>query len=181
MALTTQYVKLWFKNIVIEVGDNNIRCIKDFPDIDPRGETDQIETTTLCDEYHQFIDGLKNYADTLEFTANYDEAIFDRFNIQEYSSSSTYSVGKLARYEGIVYRCITAINSAEAFNSTKWEKVSVELRLCQSASDNDGKNGKFVINECDISVRLSGAGVGDVLEMVYVIKPKSAITFSTVA
>lgn len=68
MALTTQYVKLKIDNVVY--------CIKDFPDIDPHGEPDQVEVTDLCDEFHQYIDGLKNYADALEFTANYDEAKF---------------------------------------------------------------------------------------------------------
>lgn len=72
MALTTQFVKLKI--------DSTIYCIKDFPDIDPHGEPDQVEVTTLCDEFHQYVDGLKNYADALEFTANYDEDKFDTLN-----------------------------------------------------------------------------------------------------
>lgn len=173
MALTTQFVKLSINSVIY--------CIKDFPDIDPHGEPDQVETTTLCDEFHEYMDGLKNYGDAHEFTANYEEAKFNTLNVQEYSSSSTYAVGDFARHEGKTLKCKTAIATAEAFDPTKWEDVKVEILLCDGSSDTSGKNGKFSINACDISVRLSGAGVGDVLEMVIVIRPKSAITFSSVA
>ena len=136
MALTTQYVKLKI--------DSTTYCIKSFPDIDPHGNPDQVETTTLCDEFHQFLDGLKNYADDLEFTANYDEAIFNTLN----------GYGKTLK--------------------------AVEILLCSGSSDTTGANGKFSITSAEIGVRLTGAGVGDVLEMVIVIKPKSAITFASV-
>ena len=172
MALTTQFVKLKVAG--------TIYCVKDFPDIDPRGDIDQIEITTLCDEFHQYIDGLKNYADNLEFTANYDEAIFGTLNVQEYNSASTYALNALCRHDGTIYKCNTA-NTTGAWNSTKWDIATVELLLCESSNDTSGKNGKFSISQFDMSVKLSGAGVGDVLEMVLVIKPKSAITFATVA
>ena len=55
-------------------------CIKEFPDLDTKNDPDQVETTTLCDEYHEFIDGLKNYGDDLEFTANYIKADYDKIN-----------------------------------------------------------------------------------------------------
>lgn len=136
-ALTTQYVKLKI--------DSVIYCIKDFPDIDPHGNPDQVETTTLCDEYHNYIDGLKNYADDLEFTANYDEAKFNTLN----------GIGTTQK--------------------------AVDVLLCSSSSDEAGANGKFSIANAEIAVRLNGAGVGDVLEMTIVVKPKSAITFTSVS
>lgn len=68
MALSTQFVKLQI--------DSTIYCIKDFPEIDPSGNFDQIEVTDLCDSHHETINGLKNYADELTFTANYDETKF---------------------------------------------------------------------------------------------------------
>ena len=137
MALTTQYVKLKI--------DSTVYCIKDFPDIDPHGNPDQVETTTLCNEYHEFIDGLKNYPETLEFTANYDESIFNTLN---------------------------------GYGTTT---KAVDILLCSSSSDETGANGKFSITSAEISVKLSGAGVGDVLEMVIGVKPKSAISFSSVS
>ena len=136
-ALSTQFVKLKINNVVY--------CIKSFPDIDPHGNPDQIETTDLCDEFHTYMDGLKNFADDLEFTANYDEAKFDTLN---------------------------AIGSTHK---------AVDILLCNSANDETGANGKFSMTEAEIAVRLNGGGVGDVLEMTIVIKPKSAITFASVA
>lgn len=51
-------------------------CIKDFPDMD-NPQPDQIETTTLCDSNHTYIDGLGNLPDELEFTCNYDDDLYD--------------------------------------------------------------------------------------------------------
>ena len=55
-------------------------CIKDFPDLDTKVEPDQIEITTLCDEFHEYMDGLKNRGDNLEFLANYLKGTFDTIN-----------------------------------------------------------------------------------------------------
>jgi len=137
MALTSQYVKLKIDSVVY--------CIKSFPDIDPHGNPDQVEVTDLCDEYHEYIDGLKNYADDLEFTANYDEAKFNTLN---------------------------GIGSTQK---------AVDILLCSGASDETGANGKFSMTKAEIAVKLSGAGVGDALEMVIVVKPKSEITFTQVS
>lgn len=136
-ALTTQFVKLKIDSVVY--------CIKSFPDIDPHGNPDQVETTDLCDEFHTYMDGLKNYADDLEFTANYDEAKFNTLN----------GIGTT--------------------------KKAVDILLCSGASDETGANGKFSMTDAEIAVRLNGAGVGDVLEMTIVIKPRSAITFTQVS
>lgn len=136
MALSTQFVKLKI--------DGTVYCIKSFPDIDPHGNPDQVEITDLCDEYHKNMDGLKNYADDLEFTANYDEAKFNTLN----------GIGSTLK--------------------------AVDVLLCNSASDETGANGKFSISSAEIAVRLNGGGVGDVMEMTIVVKPKSAITFAQV-
>jgi hypothetical protein len=41
--------------------------------------------------------------------------------IANYSSSATYAVNAYAVYDGKLYRCITAVETAEAFDSEKWE------------------------------------------------------------
>lgn len=138
MALTTFGVKL-------KIGADTY-CIKSFPDIDPHGNPDQVETTTLCDEFHKYMDGLKNYADDLEFTANYDETEFDTLN---------------------------------AIGTTK-KAVSI-LLTDGTQADTVGANGHFDMLEAEIAVRLNGGGVGDVMEMTIVVKPRSAITFTKTA
>lgn len=42
-----------------------------------------------------------------------------------YDSTSTYSVGDWCVYEGTLYQCNTAITTAEAFDSTKWDAKKV--------------------------------------------------------
>ena len=42
-----------------------------------------------------------------------------------YSSSSTYAVGDYCIYENTLYKCTTAISTAEEFDSSKWEEVNV--------------------------------------------------------
>lgn len=56
-----------------------------------------------------------------------DEAVSESENIiaNEYSSSSTYAVGSYVIYEGNLYRCTTAITTAEAWNSSHWTQVTV--------------------------------------------------------
>ena len=59
-------------------GYEQLCCIKSIPDLDMKVEPDQVEITTLCDEYHEYMDGLKNRGDDLEFTANYTKGDFDK-------------------------------------------------------------------------------------------------------
>lgn len=43
----------------------------------------------------------------------------------EYSSSATYAVDALAIYQGALYKCIVAVTTPEAFDSTKWQATTV--------------------------------------------------------
>lgn len=42
----------------------------------------------------------------------------------QYSDTSTYSVGAMAYYDGELYKCIVTIATAESFNRDHWEQVS---------------------------------------------------------
>ena len=43
----------------------------------------------------------------------------------EYDSTSTYAVDDFVMYESALYKCVTAVSSAEAFDPTKWTQVVV--------------------------------------------------------
>ena len=45
--------------------------------------------------------------------------------VNTYSSSSTYAVGDYCIYNNKLYKCKTAITTAEAFNSTKWVQIKI--------------------------------------------------------
>lgn len=114
---------------------NEELCIKSVPDLDVGGNPDQIETTTLCDTMHQYIDGLKTLPETLEFTANYSPALFSALQALDEESFWGIHIGDLA-----------------------------------------GTDGKFHF-KATCEVRLSGFGVGEVIEMTVILKPKSEIEF----
>ena len=46
-----------------------------------------------------------------------------------YSASSTYAIGDYCLYDGQLYRCTTAITTAEAWNAIRWTATSVEAEL----------------------------------------------------
>lgn len=43
-----------------------------------------------------------------------------------YDDTATYDVGDIVTYESNLYKCITAISTAETFDSTKWSQTSIE-------------------------------------------------------
>lgn len=67
-------------------------------------------------------------------TVKYDyESLEDRILkssiANEYSSLSTYSVGDYVLYAGQLYRCIVSVTTAQDFNISKWEEVSIGNEL----------------------------------------------------
>lgn len=49
----------------------------------------------------------------------------------EYNSTATYDVNDYCIYNNVLYKCITAVTVAEAFDSSKWEQTTVsdEIKL----------------------------------------------------
>lgn len=58
--------------------------------------------------------------------SKYDEndvALFNNMS-DRYSASRTYDVGDVCIYDNNLYKCVTAVSTAEAFDQTKWNKTS---------------------------------------------------------
>lgn len=62
-------------------------------------------------------------------TDHFYTAIYNGTSAVTYSTSATYAVGDLVTYSSAEYRCTTAVETPEAFDSTKWEQVSDVTRL----------------------------------------------------
>ena len=60
-----------------------------------------------------------NFEDIDEIMHNAQISIADA-----YDSTQTYDVDDVVMYEGLLYKCITAISVAEAWDSTKWERTT---------------------------------------------------------
>lgn len=66
----------------------------------------------------------------------------------EYSSASTYAVGDLVIYNGSMYRCTTAISSAEAWTAGHWSETLTDSALCSVTIPATiiGKGGAIAVN-----------------------------------
>ena len=61
-----------------------------------------------------------------------------------YSSSSTYAVGDYVYYSGSLYRCTTAITTAEAWTSGHWTQVALAPEVSDLKDDiNEINNGRY--------------------------------------
>ena len=49
----------------------------------------------------------------------------------EYSTSATYSVGDFVIYKNNLYKCTTAINTAEAWTAAHWEECTAGEEFVQ--------------------------------------------------
>ena len=74
-------------------------------------------------------DNLNNMENGI-FNAN---ALADNID-DAYDDTATYAVGDYAIYNNTLYKCITAVTSAEPFDSSKWSSVSVMDEIGQNAS-----------------------------------------------
>lgn len=71
--------------------------------------------------------------DTSSWTADKEIATTDQANVKAnesiisdaYDNTKTYAVGDIVIYNNVLYKCITAITTAEDFDSTKWTATKV--------------------------------------------------------
>ena len=72
---------------------------------------------------------MKNNSDGVNFAKG--------ISSDAYDNSRPYAVGDYCIYDNKLYRCITAIESAEAFNVEKWEQTTVGNEINQLNSNLD--------------------------------------------
>lgn len=98
MALSTYGVELKYGSTS---PDKKI-AIKDFPSL--LGKRSSLETTTLSDDAQTFIAGIRQQAETFDFTANYDPAVYAELNALDGNQKCalTFSDGSGYTWEGSV-------------------------------------------------------------------------------
>ena len=83
----------------------------------------------------------------------------NRANIAaEYSASSTYKVGDVVLYNGQLYKCTTAITTAEAWTAAHWTAVTVGGEL---SSVKDGLIAMSTATASDVGKALKAKTVED--------------------
>lgn len=70
------------------------------------------------------LDELTRYNEKIKDSIA-DKITYSSLGINNYDNSSTYSIGDYTRYLDKVYKCNTAIETAEDFDSSKWTQSTV--------------------------------------------------------
>ena len=70
------------------------------------------------------LDELTRYNEKIKDSIA-DKITYSSLGINNYDNSSTYSVWDYTRYLDKVYKCNTAIETAEDFDSSKWTQSTV--------------------------------------------------------
>ena len=108
--------------------------------------------------------------------------------VSNYSVSADYAVGNQVYYNGVLYRCTIAIPTPEAWNASKWTKVTVNVvdnLSSTSSTDALSANQGKILNEGKAPVKApipeysasATYAVGDeVIEGTRLYKCKTAIT-----
>lgn len=87
--------------------------------------------------------------------------------VEAYSASKLYAVGEDCVYEGVRYKCITAIETPEAFDPNKWQAISIEGELNELNSsltytpwtplgNRNGVYFEYRYNKTTMSIRYKG-------------------------
>ena len=78
------------------------------------------------------------------------------WNTTAYSASATYAVGDKVNYNGRMWKCITAIETAEAFDPEKWEQFAFNgnttgtEEIAQAIANNTTEKAEWYIDQfCD--------------------------------
>lgn len=72
------------------------------------------------DNYEDFREGFNENMDKLDQGGGGNQNI-----AEEYDDTATYAVGDYVIYDGLLYKCDTAVTTAETFDPTKWTHVVV--------------------------------------------------------
>ena len=64
----------------------------------------------------------------------------------EYKNTKTYAVGDLCIYDNVLYKCITAVETAESFDVSKWEPTNVLSEIAEQNKNFGGLTSSGSIN-----------------------------------
>lgn len=78
--------------------------------------------------------------------------------VEEYSASKLYAVDEDCVYEGVRYKCTTAIETPEAFTPSHWQAISIEGELNELNSSKLNKSGGTITGSLSIVNNLDVKG-----------------------
>lgn len=119
-------------------GDNDLVPIVDTYEDDPALQNKTMQFVDIKDYFMGYITPSVETATAAASAADAAKDIAEAAATdlaEQYSTSATYAVGDYVLYNGALYRCTTAITTAEAWTPAHWSaaKVSGELSDLKSA------------------------------------------------
>lgn len=82
----------------------------------------------------------------------------------EYDSSMTYALSTYCIYENGLYKCTTAITTAEEWDATKWKKTTIAAELSELNSKTNGLLKKTSVTGIAVTCTAEATVLFDVLE-----------------
>lgn len=119
------------KGITLSMGETALTNLMEIPQLG--GETEAVEITTLADEAHKYMNGIKNYGESLDFKFLYEKEQFTTLNAIEEETITAWKVAlpdgatcsfsgtSSVRLEGVgVNSALTYILSVKPTTAMEW-------------------------------------------------------------
>ena len=122
--------------------DGNVLVPFDTPNTDPSTQAQKpyISGKASGDAVADFIANTEEYATDLDTTAKTITGAINElhaingYNYDAYDDTATYAVGDLCIYNNTLYKCTTAITTAEAWNVSHWAQTSIAGEISELKS-----------------------------------------------
>ena len=136
-------------------------------------EGDVFDESTMNNLESRIASAFSDDADAIEDASGLNFA-------EEYDPTSTYAVGDFCVHEGILYKCITAISTAEAWTPAHWSRVYVTdemgsggggsstLAGLSDVALSSPTNGQALVYDSTSSKWVNGAGGGSSASGIYI-------------
>jgi hypothetical protein len=109
-----------------------------------------IDNTYTSSEIDTFLSTINGNITTINSNiSSLNDTKLEKTNVSDvYDSTSTYAVGDYCIYENTLYKCTTAISTAEEFDSSKWTVASISYEFKRITNELSNKlNSNKVIQE----------------------------------
>ena len=112
----------------------------DRPNTDPSTMAEKPYLSGNCNGHDvtDFVANTEEYTTDLDTTAKTITGAINELNgsigVDAYDDTATYAVGDLCIYNNTLYKCTTAITTAEAWNASHWTATSIADELANKAN-----------------------------------------------
>lgn len=112
-------------------GDSLIPISVENTDPSTQAQYPQLAGKTTGNDVSDFVASTQQYSTDLDTTAKTITGAINElhaingYNYDAYDATSTYAVGDLCIYNNALYKCTTAITTAEAWNANHWTETSI--------------------------------------------------------